>query len=568
MINLIKNKNHNYALNEVVPFADFKEMLEQASELGGDKSGFKYKVGNEAKEATYRDFTKETKNLGTALASLGVAKSHIAIVSGNSYDYLTVFLSVLNSEGVFVPVDKEIPFDEILHIINHSDSEVVFYSSAYKDNMLARRSEMPQVKYLISFDQKEDNGEYLSYQNLLEKGKTLLDGGDRSYIDIKPEQDKMKMIVYTSGTTGTAKGVMLSLHNLVSCVYYGLQISTVYDTCLSVLPYHHTYESVCGLLVSMHMGSTICINESLRTVATNLKLYSPSYIMLVPLFLESFYKKIWGEVESKGKTKALKLLIKTSNSLLKVGIDMRKVLFQSIHEVFGGRMRKIVCGGAPVRAELGEFFESIGITVINGYGITECSPLVAVNRDYFYDWKSVGVKLPCVEVKIDNPNSDGEGEICVKGDTVMLGYYKKPEITAEVLTADGWFHTGDYGKIDEVDRLYITGRKKNLIVLKNGKNVYPEEIEDYISANPLVSEVVVSAVQNTEGEETALSAEIYPNQELIEGLTEDEILNKVREEVVALSANLPKYKRVLKVVIRKDPFIKTTTGKVKRNYNK
>jgi len=568
VINLIKNKNHNYALNEVVPFADFKEMLEQASELGGDKSGFKYKVGNEAKEATYRDFTKETKNLGTALASLGVAKSHIAIVSGNSYDYLTVFLSVLNSEGVFVPVDKEIPFDEILHIINHSDSEVVFYSSAYKDNMLARRSEMPQVKYLISFDQKEDNGEYLSYQNLLEKGKTLLDGGDRSYIDIKPEQDKMKMIVYTSGTTGTAKGVMLSLHNLVSCVYYGLQISTVYDTCLSVLPYHHTYESVCGLLVSMHMGSTICINESLRTVATNLKLYSPSYIMLVPLFLESFYKKIWGEVESKGKTKALKLLIKTSNSLLKVGIDMRKVLFQSIHEVFGGRMRKIVCGGAPVRAELGEFFESIGITVINGYGITECSPLVAVNRDYFYDWKSVGVKLPCVEVKIDNPNSDGEGEICVKGDTVMLGYYKKPEITAEVLTADGWFHTGDYGKIDEVDRLYITGRKKNLIVLKNGKNVYPEEIEDYISANPLVSEVVVSAVQNTEGEETALSAEIYPNQELIEGLTEDEILNKVREEVVALSANLPKYKRVLKVVIRKDPFIKTTTGKVKRNYNK
>lgn len=568
MIGLKKNMHRNYALNEVVPFSDFKEMLDQATKLGGNKPGFKYKSGGALKEVTYGEFTKETQSLGTALASLGVANKHIAIVSGNCYEYLTVFLSVLNSEGVLIPVDKELPFDEIMHIINHSDSEVVFYSSAYSENMLARRAEMPLVKYFIPFDAKEDSGETLSYYKLLEKGSALLSSGERTYLDMKPKQEDMKLIVYTSGTTGTSKGVMLSLHNLVSCVYYGLQISTVYDTCLSVLPYHHTYESVCGLLVSMHMVSTICINESLRTIPGNLKEFSPSYIMLVPLFLESFYKKIWANAEASGKDKALKAMIKMSNGLLKVGIDLRKTLFKSIHEVFGGRMRKIVCGGAPVRAELGEFFESIGITVINGYGITECSPLVAVNRDYFYDWKSVGVKLPCIDVKIDNPNSDGEGEILVKGDTVMLGYYKKPDITAEVLTPDGWFHTGDFGKIDELQRVYITGRKKNLIVLKNGKNIYPEEIEDYVSAMPLVKEVIVSAVQNKQGEELALSAEIFPDEDQVKGLSEEQIYEKVKAEVLEMNANLPKYKHVLKVVIRKEPFIKTTTGKIKRNYTK
>ena len=247
---------------------------------------------------------------------------------------------------------------------------------------------------------------------------------------------------------------------------------------------------------------------------------------------------------------------------------MRKTFFKSIHDVFGGDIKKIVCGGAPVRQELGEFFETCGITLTNGYGITECSPLVSVNRDYFYNFASAGVQLPCVELRIDNPNEDGEGEICVKGDTVMMGYYKMPELTAEVLEPDGWFHTGDYGRIDEVNRLYITGRKKNLIVLRNGKNIYPEEIEDYIMNLPLVGEVIVSAARNENGEEVGLCAEILPDEKQVGGMTDEEIYDKIKQSVTDLNDRLPQYKHVHNVVIRKEAFDKTTTGKIKRNYNK
>ena len=375
------------------------------------------------------------------------------------------------------------------------------------------------------------------------------------------------MIVYTSGTTGRAKGVMLTLDNMVNCVVHGLEVSTVYDVCLSVLPYHHTYESVCGILVSLKKAATICINESLRTVAANLKVFQPTYIMLVPLFVESFYKKIWATVEDQGKADTLRKMIKVSNKLLKVGIDLRHVFFKSIHEVFGGRLIKMVSGGAPLRQELGEFFDAIGVTLVNGYGITECSPLVAANRDFYYNFASVGNPLPCLDMKIFEPNADGEGEICVKGPTVMLGYYKQPELTAEVLEADGWFHTGDFGKIGEDGRLYITGRKKNMIVLRNGKNIYPEEIEEYLGGIPEVTEVIVSALRSEDGEETGLAAEIFPGDELVKSKTDDELYTILKTAVEKVNDGLPSYKHVTKVVVRKTPFDKTTSGKIRRKYN-
>lgn len=564
----IRNQK-DYPLDEVRPLYNFKQCLDENAERLGNKPAFKFKENGAIKEVSYAAFKTETDALGTALCALGVAKSHIAIVSENSYKWATAYLTVLKSEGVFVPVDKELPANEIAHIISNSDSEVVFFSKTYAEKVLSVVPEIESVKHLIALDAEEDSedGKILSFAKLLKSGYKALQNGDTAFLEMKPVPENLKLMVYTSGTTGTAKGVMLSLKNLTSMVYHGLRVSRTYDMVLSVLPYHHTYECVCGLLVNLHKGSTICINESLRTVAQSLKLYQPEFVMLVPLFVETFYKKIWSNIDSKGKTELFKKMMKVSNALLSVGIDLRKVFFKSIHDVFGGRMKKIVCGGAPIRKELGDFFETIGIKLINGYGITECSPLVSVNRDYFYDFASVGVKLPCIEIKIFEPNEDGEGEICIKGDTVMLGYYKMPEMTAQVLEPDGWFHTGDYGKIDEKDRVYITGRKKNLIVLKNGKNVYPEEIEEYIMGINLVAEVIVTAARNENNEEIGLCAEIYPDQNLIEGLSADEVFDKLKDEISALNDTLPEYKFIHNIVVRKDPFDKTTSGKIRRKYN-
>ncbi len=564
---MYKNYKKNYPHYEVSPIRDFKEALEASIRNCNGRPAFRYKSGKDIIDVSYEQFYKDTKALGTAITALGCGKSHVAVIGPNSYKWVEVYLTMLNSEGVFVPVDKELPFEEIMRVINDSDTEMFFYAGFYAENVRKNRENMPGVKYFVNLDAKEDDGEFLSFDRLYNKGLELLEAGNTDYTSMTPDPAAMKMIVYTSGTTGRAKGVMLSLSNLVNCVVHGLEVSTVYDVCLSVLPFHHTYESVCGLLVSLKAASTICINESLRTVTSNLKTFQPTYIMLVPLFVESFYKKIWATVEDQGKAKMLRKMIKVSNALLKVGIDMRRVFFKSIHEVFGGRLVKMVCGGAPLRQELGEFFDSIGVTLINGYGITECSPLVAANRDYYYNYASVGNPLPCLEMKIFEPNADNEGEICVKGATVMLGYYKQPETTAEVLEKDGWFHTGDFGKIGEDGRLYITGRKKNMIVLRNGKNIYPEEIEEYIGGISDVSEVIVSALRDEAGEEIGLSAEIYPNEELVKSKSEEELYTLLKAAVEKLNDGLPSYKHVTKVIVRTTPFEKTTSGKIRRKYN-
>ena len=565
---MYKNYKKNYPYNEVSFVRDFKQMLEESQTVCEGRPAFKYKKGTDVVDVSYEQFFKETKALGSVITEMGCGNKHVAMIGPNSYKYATIFLTMLNTDtGVFVPIDRELPFEEIMYIINDSDAEMFFFADFYAENVKAHRDEMPKVKYFVNIEAKEDADGILSYDKLMEKGMALLDEGFTGYTDMTPVLENLKMIVYTSGTTGRAKGVMLSLSNMVNMVCYGLQVADVYERCLSVLPYHHTYELVCNLLVSLKKGATICINESIRTVAPNLKLYKPKYVMLVPLYVESFYKKIWANLEDSGKAGLVKKMIKVSNGLLKVGIDIRKKLFGQLHEVFGGELDKIVCGGAPMREEVGNFFTSIGVAVLNGYGITECSPLVSVNRDYFFNFSSVGNKIACLELKIENPNEDGEGEICVKGPTVMMGYYNRPDLTAEVMV-DGWFHTGDYGKVDpKDDRLYITGRKKNIIVLKNGKNIYPEEIEDYLMAAPEIGEVIVTSVKDEEGSEVSLAAEIYPDQNFAEGKNEDEIYKAVKAAVEAVNDKIPSYKKVTKVIIRKTEFEKTTSRKIKRKYN-
>ena len=557
-------KNENLKYYEVTKINTIKEMLDLAVKEAGDKTAFEYKNKKEVVKVSYKEFKNDTNYLGTALSTIDMLKSHIAVVGENSYKWLTVYLTVLQSDGVLVPVDKELTCEEIINVLKNSDSEVLFYSSKFEKYIEEFKKELPRIKYYIGFEQEEDRDNILSYDKFMEKGKKEYEKGNTSFTSIEhKDTNVLKLLVYTSGTTDEPKGVMLSEHNLVSCVYYGLQVSTVYTKCLSVLPYHHTYEAVAGILVALHKHVTICINDSLKNVLKNLQLYKPDYIYLVPAFAEVFYKSIWANAKKTGKETGLKILIKVSNALRKIGIDKRKTLFKSIHEAFGGNLRKIVVGGAPIRPELGKFFDSIGINLINGYGITECSPLVSANMDDFNDPSTVGIVLPCCEIKFENVTPDGDGEICVKGDIVMMGYYKDPVRTEKVLK-DGWFNTEDFGRMNEHGQLIINGRKKNVIVLNNGKNVYPEEIENYILRIPYISEAIVKGVKNNVGQEVALCAEVFLNKEKVEELEIENVEEKLKKDIAKVTKELPLYKHIADVEIRKTEFNKTTTNKIKR----
>lgn len=537
----------------IKPFSSIREMLLMAVNEDGEKIAYKFKnPDGTVREVTYIEFHQTVEALGAALTEMGFGSSHMAIVSENRYDWIVAYLTALCSAGVFVPIDRQLTTKEKLHLLTDSESEVVFFSKQYMPWFVENKASLPNIKAFICFDIDEDTDGIISYKRLIADGAKL---DKTAYDSLKSDENELKMLVYTSGTTGIAKGVMLSEHNLVSGVYYGLQVSRIYDTALSILPYHHTYESVCDILVNIHSHATLCINAVMRELVSDMQLYHPTNIYIVPAIAEFIYFLIMKNLKEKGKLKTFRKGVKISRAALKIGIDLRPKLFAELHNLFGGKLRKIVCGGAPIRPEMGEFFNDIGIPMTGGYGITECSPLVSVNDESSNDFHTAGHRLACLQWRIDEPNEEGIGEIAVKGDVVMLGYYKMPEKTAEVIR-DGWFFTGDYGYITPDDQICITGRKKNIIVLSNGKNIYPEEIENLIMNIDCVSEVVVRGLKNSKGDEHALKAEVYLNEEK----TESEVKALISEAL----AELPNYKKVTKVVIRKEPFPKTTSNKIIR----
>ncbi len=542
-----------------------KHILQMAVEAAGDRIAYRYRTKDGIADVTYAQFQRDTFYLGTALISLGMAQGHIAVCGENSYDWITVYITALQSEGVFCPIDKELPDDDLVYIVNHGDDDIIFCDKRREAAFMRIRDRIPNVKYFVCFDRDEDEGEFLSYSRMMEKGRMLYEEGDRSYCDMHTaDMNALKMLIYTSGTTGIAKGVMLSEHNIISLVHYGLGLTTLRDVGLSVLPYHHSYEAIAGVLVGIHRRVTLCINDSLKRVVKNLALYQPQYMYVVPALLEVVYRRMQASIEEKGKTKAIKTGIKLSRFLRMIGIDARRKIFAELHQALGGRLEKIICGGAPLRAEIADFFEDIGILVTNGYGITECSPLVSVNTDFINDPKTVGIPMRCVAVRIDEPNEDGEGEICVKGDTVMIGYYKNPEATAEVFTDDGYFRTGDYGKLTKKGQIMITGRKKNIIVLGNGKNIYPEELEDCIGGIPYVLENIVYAERDESGTESALAVQCILEPTYLEGKNLDEVSNSLKQDIFQKLEHLPTYKQITVVKVRETPFVKTTTNKIRR----
>ncbi len=547
--------------NEVSPIDSIRDMMQQAVAAMGDSVLFKHKKNGQVCDVSCKEFYDTTVCLGNALAARGyVAGNHIACTGNNSYNWIVGYVSTLCGSNVFVPIDKDAPEKDFLNILNHSESKVILCDKSYVARILSNKENLPNIELIVCLDGECEGA--VSLDTLLAEGKKLMDENYGVYLEKTSADYDLKLLVYTSGTTGNPKGVMLSQHNIRSAIYYGLMVETVNTRCLSVLPYHHTYEAVIGILVSIHKHNCICINESLRAVLANIQLYKPVYIFVVPAFAELFYKRVNAALEEKGKLGTVNFMIKVSNVLRKVGIDLRRKFFKQIIDNFGGELRQIVCGGAPVRAEVAEFFSNIGIDLEIGYGITECSPLVSVNQAEDNDYNSVGKILPCLDIKIDGSDENGNGEICVKGDIVMMGYFKDPEQSAEVLV-DGWFHTGDLGNYTN-EKLYITGRKKNLIVLDNGKNIYPEEIENYIYGIPYVKDAVVYSVKDEKGAEVDLCCEAYLDKDnMPDGGKDAEAVFKA--DVSKVLSELPQYKHIAKIVLRDEEFPKTTTKKIKRN---
>ncbi len=536
--------------------SSIRELLNHALSRGADFPAFRYKdaaMPGGIRDVTIGEFCAQVEALGARLCELGLSRVHIACVGENSYPWLVTYLTVMQGGNVFVPLDKELPANDLLYLVREGDCEVVFCDAAHEAILTAHREQIPKVRYLVSFAREAHEGDLLSFTALCREGEAL---DKQEYDATSTPEGELKYLVYTSGTTGVAKGVMLTEHNVVSVINYGMQISRMTDVCLSVLPYHHTYGAVCDVLAAIFGGTTLCINDSLRHVQENMKLFRPSCILLVPAFAEHFYKAIQNALRRRHKEKTFARAQKLSRFLLCFGIDVRRRLFSDLLAEFGGRLEKIVCGGAPIRPEIGAFFGNIGISMTGGYGITECSPLVSLNDDRDNNYASAGHRLACISWRISEPDEDGIGEIVVRGDVVMKGYYKRPDLTAEVLR-DGWFYTGDYGYINEKDEIVITGRKKNIIVLNNGKNVYPEDIERFLVSLPGVSEVVVSGVRNEHGQDVALTATVYSEEE---GHTAEEFLAAFRKA----TAHLPAYKQISTVTLRSEPFPKTTTNKIKR----
>jgi len=549
---------------------DLRHLVYSSAEEFGDKALYIYKEDKGEKTFTYNDRLTYMNRLGTAFAEIGLLGKNVAVIGETHPYYAVTYLTVVNGNGIIIPLDKEITEDEIINFINISEASAIAYTESFNKKLIKFAEKVPNVQYFIPFyPATEDltNPKVKPIGDLFEMGKISLEHGNRKYLDIELDMKKMCSLLFTSGTTGTSKGVMLSQHNLTSNTNDACK-ATPYDytsTFVSVLPIHHSYEMLCSHLATTNLGTTTFINDSLKNVAKNIASFKPNSLVLVPLFAETMHKKIWSEIDKKGMRTKVELAMKLCEGLLTMGIDLRKKLFGQITDAFGGNLTSIICGGAPVSPQIIKDFYLFGIIILEGYGITECSPLVAVNGINKNRMKSVGPIVEQCEVKIDKKPDEITGEICVKGENVTSGYYKNEAATIDAFTDDGWFRTGDIGYVDEDGFLYITGRKKNIIILSNGKNIYPEEIEEYLSRCPLIKESIIVGRSN-ENNDIVITAIIHPDyeNEALAGKSPEEIYDIIKSEVNEINKKLPVFKQVREIEIREIEFEKTTSKKIKR----
>ena len=544
------------------------QLVRTGAEQFGEKDIYIYIEDKEEKHLSYRENYERVLYAGTYMCSLGLAGKKIAVVGDTHPLYMTTFFTAISMNGTVVPLDKDLPDEQLIEFMNIAEVSALVYTEKFNNRMRNYGDRIPTLQYFFPIAEKTEDcsaENVIPYSEVLEKGKALLEGGDTTFTDIEPDLDNIAAILFTSGTTGTSKGVMLSHKNFVAATN-GSDRSMQYDDTnffVDCLPMNHSYEITCGQLGIQNLGATMMINDGMRNTLRNFAKYKPNALMLVPLYVETMYKKIWAEIDKKGMRKTVRRMMKLSDGLLKTGIDMREKFFGQITGALGGNLRSIVVGGAPMNPQIIKDFRSFGIYILEGYGITECSPLVAVNSPGEERDHSVGKPVYCSEVKIDKTEGEETGEILVRGENVMVGYYKNPEATAEAFTEDGWFRTGDIGYIDKDGYIFITGRKKNVIILSNGKNVFPEELEEHLaSRDDVIGESVVVLREGEKGE--TITAVIYPNQEFAKDKTPEEIDKAVGEAVDEVNKALPIYKQMRAYEVRDTEFEKTTTRKIKR----
>ncbi|MDD7675996.1 MAG: AMP-binding protein [Eubacteriales bacterium] len=562
-------KTPNYPLYQTTVFRDFRVMTENVAAKYPDRYAISYKKNprdTEVVHVTYSEARDFIRNLGTAFIARGLREKQVAIIGESSFEWICTYFALMSIGAVTVPIDKDYPAADIAGIVNRAECTAVCYSNAIHDKIASVKGEMGTVTSY--FRLTGDEGEDTSVRELEAEGASLFASGDNSYYDYEIDPDRMASIVFTSGTTGKGKGVMLSTTNIVSDMTQGMYLFDITPKTLNVLPPHHTFGSTVNFVGHFAQGSEIYISSGIKYILNELKEQQPTHLVLVPLFVETFYKRIWAAAEKQGKAEALRKLMKVSNNMRKMGIDMRKTLFKSVTSAFGGKLQMIICGGAALNQDIIDTFDAIGITILNGYGITECAPLITCNRNRYQKSGSVGTPIIGEQVKIKDPDENGEGEICVKGPNVMLGYFRDEEATAAAFDEEGYFRTGDCGRIDEDGWVYITGRIKNLIILSNGKNVYPEEIETELSRIYGINEVVVyEGESRSDSHREVIVAEIYPDYEALEGRGisgDQEIKAYFDTKVREANQNMAPYKAVGLVKIRKTEFIKNTSRKITR----
>lgn len=557
---------------------DLRDMVQTSAAFFGDKDLYVYKEDKQEVHFSYNQLRDEVERFGTALNVLGIDEGRVAVIGETSAKVTVTYLGTVNAGGVIVPLDRELTEDQIPEFIERAECDMVVYSASFNGIITKMAAKMPHVKYYIPMKGEDEVDHSLpsapvvmQFDEVLKLGEQALNEHNNSYYLHKIDLDKMCAIIFTSGTTGTSKGVMLSMRNLVAAADSSCK-GVPYDSktrLVSVLPQHHTYEMTCSHLAVINLGASEYINDSLKYTMRNFQNYKPTALVLVPLFVETVYKKIWDNIQKKGMEKKVRGLMKFSDTLLKMGIDLRGVFFKEIQAALGGEVKSMICGGAPISPQILKDFYSFGIVIFEGYGITECAPLVAVNPNGAARFGSAGKPVHDEKVRIDKDPAEDFGEIVVKGPNVMLGYYKDEAATKAAFTHDmknfdnnGWFRTGDIGYIDNDGYIFITGRKKNVIILSNGKNVFPEELEEHLSHDPRIAEsVIIGREQNGE---TIITALVHPDYEKFEGKSDDEIAAEIKEAVNDVNRTLPSFKHMTAVEVMKDEFEKTTSKKIKR----